>query len=109
MKQVPEVREKYSREDMNYGEYMEKLRTELPVSSYMLDPRTAIVAIAAMFVMAVLFYFLLPLVMFRSLTLVAWLAVVVVFLALTWVYYDYVYYPNEVEGAEGPTPREGGD
>jgi len=100
MKQVSDVRSENRKEEMDYSEYMETLRTQLPVADYMLKPQTTIVALAMMFSLALVYYLVLPFIMFQSLTVVAWLVFVALFLALTWTYYEYVYYPNEIVGTE---------
>lgn len=109
MERVPEVRAEKSKENMDYGEYMEMLQSELPVSEYMLDTQTAAYAIVGMFAMTVVFYFLLPVIMFGSYTLITWFALVAAFIGLTWVYYDYVYYPNEVDETENEPESARGD
>ena len=98
MKQVPDIRAENSKEDMSYSDYMSMLQNEIPVSEYMLKPQTALIAIGGMFLLTIIFYFLLPVIMFRTLTLAAWFVLVVGFIAATWLFYDYVYYPNEIEG-----------
>lgn len=97
MKTVHELRSEIAREDMEYSEYMEALRETLPVPDYMLHGRTAVYAILMFVALGVVYYLVLPVVMFGPFTLVSWLVLVVAFVAMSWAYYEYVYYPNEME------------
>ena len=111
MKTVHELRAELARDDMEYSEYMAALRDNLPVSDYMLHGRTAVYAILMFVSLGVVFYFLLPAVMFGSFTVVAWLVLVAAFVGMAWAYYEYVYYPNEMadfEEADLAQPEEVG-
>lgn len=85
---------------MEYSEYMAALQEQLPVPDYMLHGRTALYAILMFVALGVVFYLVLPVVMFGPLTLVAWLVLVAAFVGMSWAYYEYVYYPNEMEDFE---------
>ena len=100
MKTVYELREEIARQDMEYSEYMAALRDNLPVQEYMLHGRTALYAILIFVALGFIYYLVLPVIVFGSFTLLTWLLLVVAFLALSWAYYKYVYYPNEIEGFE---------
>jgi hypothetical protein len=93
---------------MSYEEYMDMLKTELPVSEYLLEPKTAILGAVWMLGITLVVYFVLPLFLFQNFTLVLWLVTVAVFIGVAWLYYDHVYYPNEI-GDYDRTQSGGGD
>lgn len=82
---------------MSYKEYMKMLETELPVSEYLLEPSTAILGAVWMLAITLAVYFVFPLFLFQDWTLTFWLLTVAVFVGTAWLYYDYIYYPNEID------------
>jgi hypothetical protein len=108
MKKVSDVRSEGTGEEMDYKEYMETLKTELPVSEYLLGSKTAVLGAVFMLAMPLVVYFVFPLFLFQSWTLPLWLLTVVIFLGAAWLYYDRVYYPNEISGYDR-SEAEGGD
>lgn len=96
MKKVSDVRSDGARKEMSYKEYMEMLKTDLPVSEYLLEPSTAILGAVWMLAITLVVYFVFPLFLFQDWTLLLWLLTVAIFLGVAWLYYDYVYYPNEI-------------
>ena len=108
MKKVSDVRSESAKKEMSYEEYMDMLKTELPVSEYLLEPKTAILGAVWMLGITLVVYFVLPLFLFQNFTLVLWLLTVAVFIGVAWLYYDYVYYPNEI-GDYDRTQSGGGD
>jgi hypothetical protein len=85
---------------MSYKGYIAMLRTELPVGDYILNSKTSLLAGVWMVAIALTVYFVFPLSLFQGFTLPLWLLTVAVFLGVAWLYYDYVYYPNEIADSE---------
>ena len=108
MKKVSDIRSEGARKEMSYEEYMDMLKTELPVSEYLLKMKTATLGALFMFVMPLVVYFVFPLFLFQNWTLPLWLLTIAVFLGVAWLYYDYVYYPNEI-GDYDRSEAGGGD
>jgi hypothetical protein len=108
MKKVSDVRSEDDRKEMSYKEYMRMLETELPVSEYLLEPKTAVLGALFMFAMPLVVYFVFPLFLFQNWTLPLWFFTVAVFLGVSWLYYNNVYHPNEI-GDYDRSEADGGD
>jgi hypothetical protein len=108
LKKVSDVRSEDGTKKMSYKEYMRMLKTELPVSEYLLEPKTAVLGALFMFSIPLVVYLVFPLYMFQNWTLPLWLLTVAVFLGVSWLYYNNVYYPNEI-GDYDRSEADGGD